>query len=420
MRQRAIFLSLVLTIFSMIVSACSGLLPLPDEPAAGEYGPAYSAQEHQMRAFDVLWDDLQNNYIYYSDSDVNWDDLYSQYTSKIKAGLTEDEFTSLMKGLETDLPDGSLVYQSRAERVEADIVDSSTYDGIGAFVGFQEKDTPHIVILAVIEGSPAAKAGLKAHDSIFSIDGSPILLEEGLGAVSRIRGPAGSSVTLNVQSPGEAQRSVEVTRAKLTTTGRLNAYMISGTEYGYLLFPPINYQGLDQDVSLALQTLSKDKPVKGLILDLRVVNASQGWPLDTVFALFHNGKIGELYNRTQKQPIEMKAQDIAGSQTLPLIILVGKNTGGFAEVFAASMQAYDRAVIVGEPTLGNVETQSAFLLPDGSRIFIESMSFRLANGIEIGATGITPDVKVEAGWDDILPAKDPVLDAGIAALEKTE
>ena len=238
-----------------------------------------------------------------------------------------------------------------------------------------------------------------------------------MSAVSRIRGPAGSSVKLDVQSPGGPQRSVEVTRAKLTTTGKLNGYNVTGTDYGYLLFPPIGYDGLDQDVLFAIQTLAKDRELKGLVLDLRIANATQGWPLDTLFTLFHNGNIGELYNRNEEQPVQVTGQDIAGSQTMPLVILVGRNTGGFAEILAASLQSYKRAVLVGEQTSGDIETQSAFFLPDGSRFFIDSTSFRLSNGDEIGNTGITPDTVVDAGWDEILPNNDPVLDQAVELLE---
>jgi carboxyl-terminal processing protease len=276
------------------------------------------------------------------------------------------------------------------------------------------------VILAVIDGSPAEAAGLKAHDSIFGIDGNPVLLEEGLDAVNRIRGPAGSSVSLEVQSSGKPQRTVDVERAKLTSTGKLEAYNIVGTDYAYLLFPPLGYTGLDQDVFNSLQKLSADRELKGLVLDLRIANSSRDWPLDALFTMFHNGKIGELYNRSQKQTVEVKGEDVFGSQTVPLVILVGKNTNGFSEIFAASLQMYKRATIVGETTPGDVETQSSFYLPDGSRVFVASTSFRLSNGEEIGNTGVKPDVQIAASWDQVLPSDDPVLDQAIEILGKTK
>ncbi len=133
--------------------------------------------------------------------------------------------------------------------------------------------------------------------------------------------------------------------------------------------------------------------------------------------MFHGDEIGELYNRNQEQVVQVQAQEVFGSQSVPLVILVGENTSGSPEVFAASLQMNERATLVGSPTGGDVETQSSFYLPDGSRIFVESTSFRLTDGTEIGQQGVTPDIQVEGGWDDVLPENDPVLDEAIQFLE---
>jgi carboxyl-terminal processing protease len=406
--------------FSFMVSACSGLVGLEDEPVTGDFGPAYSPQERQARTFEALWTNLQDNYIYFESADVQWDSIHDRYLKRIDSGLTNEEFTALLKELESDLPAGSLTYQSRAERIETDIGDLSTYEGIGAFVGFDEEPEPHIVLLGVIEGSPAEKAGLKAHDSIFAIDGSPVLLEEGLSVVDRIRGPSGSSVKLNVQTPGSPERSVEVKRAKLTSTGKLEAYEIPDTNYAYMLFPPVAYTAMMDDVLANLQTFTTNKTLEGLILDLRVAGSSRDWPFEALYTMFYNGTIGEFYNREGKQLLQVKGQDVFDSQSMPLVILVGQNTQGFPEILAGSLQMHKRATIVGDTTPGLIETTSSYYLPDGSRIFVETTSFVLPNGDEIGTHGVQPDVQVESGWDEILPDTDPVLEAAIETLRSQE
>ncbi|HET9905761.1 MAG TPA: S41 family peptidase [Anaerolineales bacterium] len=417
MKRKIIFPSLVL-IISVVLSACIGLIPLEDNTASGDFGPAYSSQEHQTRVFDAIWSHLQNNYIYYESASVDWDALNKKYLERINSGLSNEEFTTLIQELEAELPEGSMTYQSRAERIEAETSDLSTYDGIGAFIGFREDPVPHIILLSVIEGSPAELAGLKAHDSIFEIDGNPIQLEEGTNAVNRIRGPAGSSVTLNVQSPGESERSIELQRAKLTSTGALEAELIPGTNFGYLLLPPIGYENLVEDVLASLQSFSTNRTMEGLILDLRIAGSARGWPLEELFTLFHNGDAGEFYNnQNQKQVVSITGQDQFNSQSVPLVILVGNNTTGSPEILAASLQAADRAEIVGTTTPGEIESTASFYLPNGSRVFIESASFRLSNGDELGTSGVKPDVLVEADWDEILPDADPVLDAAVELLD---
>ena len=220
MNRKVKFFPLLLLIMSLGLSACIGLLPLEEEPVTGEFGPQTSPQEEQTRTFESLWQHLEDNYIYFETADVDWSALHDQYLARIKSGLSQEEFGGLIEELQAQLPEDSLVYQSRGERIEADLSDTSSYEGIGAFVGFSEEPEPHIILLDVIDGSPAEQAGLKPHDSIFSIDGRAILPEEGLSAVERVRGPAGSSVTLSIQSPSGEERSVEVRRGRLTSTGQ--------------------------------------------------------------------------------------------------------------------------------------------------------------------------------------------------------
>ena len=417
MNRKTKLLPLSILVLSLCLSACIGLIPLEEEPASGDFGPQTSLQEQQAATFETLWKHLQENYIYFESADVNWDTLHDQYLQRVEAGLTPEEFSALIEELEAELPEGSLAYQSRAERIKADVADTSSYEGIGAFVGFIEEPEPHIVLLDVIEGSPAEQAGLKAHDSIFEIDGSPILLQEGIAAVDRVRGPAGSSVTLSIQSPGEPVRSVEVKRGKLNSTGQLEAYNLTGTNYGYLLFPPVGYDTLEEDVVRSLQALTTNRTLEGLILDLRVASSTRGWPLEAIYTIFFNGPMGEFYNRNDKQLIQVEGQDVFGSQEVPLVVLVGRNTNGTPEILAASLQAHKRATVIGEKTPGSIEGATSYYLPDGSELFIETTSFMLSTGEEIGTQGVLPEFLVETGWDEIQPNDDPVLDQAIEHLD---
>jgi carboxyl-terminal processing protease len=420
MNKKTKLLPLSILVLSIFLSACVGLIPLEEEPVTGDFGPKTSLEEQQIATFETLWSHLEDNYIYFESADVNWDALHAEYLQRVEAGLTSEEFSALIEDLAAELPEGSMGYQSRAERIEADVADTSSYEGIGAFVGFSEEPEPHIVLLDVIEGSPAEQAGLRAHDSIFAIDGSPILLEEGLSAVDRVRGPAGSSVTLRIQSPGEPVRSVEVKRGKLNTTGRLEAFNLTGTNYGYLLFPPVGYDTLDEDVVQSMQAFTTNRRLEGLILDLRIASSTRGWPLEAIYTMFFSGPMGDFYTRNDKQTVQVEGQDVVGSQEVPLVVLVGRNTTGTPEILAASLQAQERAIVVGEQTPGSIEGATSYYLPDGSELFIQTTSFMLPNGKEIGTQGVVPDVPVEAGWDEILPDQDPVLDSAIELLDELQ
>jgi C-terminal processing protease CtpA/Prc len=95
------------------------------------------------------------------------------------------------------------------------------------------------------------------------------------------------------------------------------------------------------------------------------------------------------------------------------VVLVGENTSGFAEILAAGLQKGRRATIIGSPTPGDIETITSFYLPDGSHVGIQSTSFRLLTGEDIGLNGIKPDLLIAAGWDEVLPEADPLIDAAL-------
>ena len=419
MNHRKLSIFIFILLMTLGLSGCGSLLQAAEEAAGGDYGPAYVPEEQQTRTFEALWKDLTDNYVYFESATVDWDALHQKYTDRIKSGLTDKQFSDLLRELETDLPAGALVYQSRSERIEGDIADTSSYEGIGAIVGFQEEEEPHVVILDVVDGSPAENAGLKPHDSIYEIDGSPILLDEGLTVVNRIRGPAGSTVTLQVRSPGTGERAVKVTRGKLVSGGKIESRQIPNTNYGYILFPPLSYNTMLDDIRAALQEVTTNQKLEGLILDLRVAGSSRGWPLQELLGMFYNGSIGEFYNRNNETtPVTITGQDYLSSQTVPLVILIGANTSGSPEILAASLQAGKRATIVGEASSGSIEATEPFYLPDGSRAFIETVSFRMARGSELGTEGVQPDVKLDQGWDDIQPNADPVLEKAIDLLDE--
>jgi len=406
-----------LVALSIILSACLPTMQNDNETSTIPFGPQVTLQEHQTQVFDALWTDIKENYIYYQTADVDWNAIHTKYVDRINSKLTSEEFNNLLKGLESDLPKNEFVVESRDERIANDIAETSTYGGIGAFVGFEEKEVPHVVILDVMPGSPAEKAGLQAHDSILAIDGDPVRLEEGLNVVDRVRGAAGSTVALTIATPGEKERDVKLTRAQLTGTGKLKTEQLSDTNVGYVLLPPSASANMMDDLLSELTNFSANKEFKGLILDLRISNAASDWPLDAMLTLFENGDIGEVYNRSGSQKLHIDGQDKFGSQKMPLILLVGENTRGLAEVFTAAMQSNSRATVIGSKTSGDIETLNGFLLPDGSQIFIASTSFHFPGGTNIGMEGITPEVQIDARWDQIILDQDPVIQAAVQALE---
>ncbi len=422
MKSKPIMFIHGLVLLTLLLSAC---IPLPisqlkDEPAADlPLGPQISAQEQQVKVFETLWSGIQEHYIHAKNSGVDLETLHDETIDKINAGLSSEDFNALLHDLEDKLPAGDFAYVSRTEKIDGLLASTGTYSGIGAFVRFQGDGVPRVVILDVIPDSPAEKAGLQAHDSILAVDGEPIRLEEGQNAINRVRGPEGSDVTLTIQTPGRSTRDVKLTRAKINSSGVLKAEILPDTKIGYILFPASPYGGMTNDIVSALTEFSKDPELKGLILDMRISN-STSWPIQEMLTMFQNGNVGDLYDTEKSQPVTITGQDVNGSQTLPIAVLVGEYTSGIPELFAAAMQANDRAILVGAPTGGNIEVLNGYLLPDGSEYFIASTSFRVKGGDDVGLNGINPKVKVEAGWDEIVAGDDPVIKAAVESLEASQ
>lgn len=409
---------------SVVLFACAGIPafgnnePSPDDTP---YGPQISLTEHQTNVFEEILSRLEENYIYYESGQADWETLHQTYLDEINKGLDDSEFTDLMTQFEGEFAEGEIIYVTRGERIEADTAANlAEYGGIGAFINFEAEQVPHVVILDIIPGSPAEKAGLRAHDSVFAVDGSPVLLEEGGDVVLRIRGEAGTKVTLTVQTPGEDQREVEITRARINGITNLQVDELPNTDIGYMRIPTVGTTSLADEVAAALDEFSKNSEFKGVIIDLRIAGPNSNFPLEEMLMLFLDGTKIDIFSRTENETFQVEGQDLFGSQDMPIALLVGEHTSGLSEIFAAAVQESARGVVIGSNTAGSIEAFSAFQLSNGGQILIASASYRIGGSQELGVSGLKPEVRVEARWDEISPSSDPVIQQAIESIEALE
>lgn len=372
----------------------------------------------QTRTFESLRDAVKDNYVYEDLLGSAWAEAGEEAGVRLQAGLETDAFETLMSELLSELPDGTASYQSRQARIDQAVVDNDSYEGIGAFVSVRTEPDARVIVLFVMPGSPAEEAGLKDHDAILAIDGDPIDASGNSDPIARVRGPSGTDVAFTVRSPGEEARELIVTRGRIDLARyRLAWDTMAPDNVGYFLFPPVNYDELLQDFVLGMRALDTAGPIDGLILDLRIVSAGADWPVGSLLTLFSDGVVGEFYSRFQNGPVDVAGvDDFVGSQELPLALIVGPTTTGSAEIFAATLQAAGRATLVGAKTSGQIETVSPFHLPDGSRIFLATSSYRSGDGRELGLLGLEPDLPISADWDQVTPADDPAIDAALGAV----
>ena len=376
----------------------------------------------QQRTFESLWSIIDEQYVYDDFGGVDWAQIHDEYETQLAATLPADEFDDLMRQMVARLPAGTVVWQNREARIEQAAADNSGYGGIGAFVVVRRQPEPRIILLATMPDSPAETAGLQAHDRIVAVDGRPIAAEADSNPIASVRGPADSEVNLTIRSPGEPAREVILRRQQIEAAiPRLHWEMLADGRTGYFLFPSGAYEELLSDFLLGIQALSADGALDKVILDLRIVTIGQSWPAVSLLTLFMEGEIGEVYSRTMVNAIPVEGvDDFEETQRLPVAVLVGPDTTGPAELFAAAIQDAERGPIVGATTGGRVEALTMFGLPDGSQASIAVSSFRTAAGREIGLLGVTPDILAAEDWDEVTAVADPVREAAHQALSAEE
>lgn len=413
----------IAAVFLMAQLGCSALSAGGDSNAGSDIplGPQITQKEHQTGVFESVLSRIEDGYIYSGAAAVDLDSLRKKYQAEIDKGLTTAEFDQLMEQFTNEFPQGDILYITREERIEADTAaNTAGYGGIGAFVNFQAGDQPHVVILGIIPGSPAEKAGLKAHDSIYAVDGDPVRKEEGSDVVLRIRGEPGTKVVLTVHTPGRDERDVEITRAQITGIGELIAEELPDADAGYILLPTVGTEALTNDIIAALETFSKNSGLKGVILDLRIAGVNSNFPLEDMLTLFLDDIQIDVYTLQDSQTFTVKGRDYFGSQEIPIAVLVGENTSGPAEIFAAAVQENKRGIVIGSNTTGSIETSNSFVLPNGGQLIVAIASFRVGEDERLGIDGLSPEVRVEANWDEIIAGEDPVIQKAIEMLEVQE
>ncbi len=379
--------------------------------------PTIDPVSRHLAVFDRAWGAVESQYVRDDFNGLDWDSLGDEYRGQVSAGLSDEQFAETMQTLLANLPDNQATFETRAQRLELETADLRTYHGIGAFISFRQEPEPHVVILSVIRDSPAEAAGLDAHDSIYAIDGQPFTPADAEAPAERVRGEPDSTVVLTVQSPDGPRREVTIERAQIQAADVLRGGYLEDLGVAYYRIPVAAESTLGQTIAENLLSIGEDQPLNGLIIDLRVARSGNGsWPLSQMLTLFGNGEVGEYYTRDGSDPLAIEGRNLAGSQTVPMMILVGPDTEGAPEIFAAALQSAGRARLIGLPTPGSVEGITEVPLPDGSRMFLATSSFRTPDNVDLADTGLTPDVAVNGDWDQISSEQDPVLAAALSLL----
>ena len=390
--------------------------PIKLEMPVATGDPDEDAVEQQGRVLLKLPRVMERWYLYPEALEAWGNEVLLPAAELVAQGLDEPAFEALLDWVMQELGDEHSYIESPSEAAEADAAEEGRTDFVGMGVwSLAVRDRLTETVSAVHADSPAERAGVRPHDTLISVDGLPFVDEHGNG---RSRGPEGTSFTLTYERPGEGVREATLVRQRVTTSVPVDACLVAGTRIGYIMLPTFFQASVDDQVRDAIVAMTADGPLDGLVLDDRMNQGGLGDVLDPMLGMFTSGRIGAMVDRDGSEAIRVHGEDVGGSQSVPLVVLVGPHTNSFAEIFAGVLQHHWRATLIGSTTPGNVEQLHAFDLPFGWRVRLATDAFR-PFGADAGAwehTGIVPDIEVPARWDLFTEATDPGLAAAIDLL----
>jgi carboxyl-terminal processing protease len=277
------------------------------------------------------------------------------------------------------------------------------------YQSFENEDNPHLSgigvdvlpnargleVVDVFPGSPAASAGLGHGDVIVGVGGTSLAGRSAEFASAKIRGKAGTKVTLAIVSNGH-RHDVTITRANLVVpvaAGRIVKY--HGKKIGYLQFTSFTENSGPELRTQVRKVLAQG--AQGLILDLRENGGGLLNEAINVASIFlPDGTIVSTRGRAQPSQVYV-AQGNAIVPTMPLVVLVDRDTASSAEIVTAALKDRGRALVVGTHTYGKGVFQELMPLSNGGALDITVGEYFTPNGQNLGGKGVVQGKTVAEG-----------------------
>ena len=345
-RHRSLTATIVVVVGSGLLGGFFGRSALATQDAAAEH----------YRVFTAALAAIEDGYVGEVDSEQL---VYGAVTGMLQ---TLDPHSSFMD---------PRTYAQLRERQEG------RYYGLGITITVVDDD---ITVVAIFEGSPAYKRGLRRGDVIARIDGEDAKGWTSDQAVRKLRGEKGSFVELAIERHGYADLlPVRVERDEINIPTILGAFMLA-ERTGYIKLRDFS-ETTDRDLSRALRQLASEG-MERLMLDLR---DNPGGPLDQAIRVSNRFlPKGDLIVYTRGR-VANSDQDYRATQAseftdLALVVLVNRNSASASEIVSGAIQDHDRGLIVGETTFGKALVQSVYRISQGAGLALTTARYYTPSG----------------------------------------
>ena len=274
----------------------------------------------------------------------------------------------------------------------------SRFNGLGIEVSMKN-GLP--TVIAAMEDTPAAKAGVLSGDQILRINGISTERMDLQDAINVLRGPAGAKITLTLLRPSTKEiKEYTLQRAEIKIQSVKGARLLDPEftgpfKIGYIRLVQFNEPTADE-LSKALDELQK-QGMQALILDLR---NNPGGLLNSavdVCAQFlpPNTKVVSTQGRVASQQHDYSTSGAKKERpSFPMVVLINEGSASGAEIVAGALKDLHRAVLVGETTFGKGSVQNVMQLPDGSAVRFTTAKYYTPSKQVIQGNGVTPNIRV--------------------------
>ena len=265
------------------------------------------------------------------------------------------------------------------------------FGGLGIEVGME---AGVVKVIAPIDDTPAAKAGIKAGDYIVKIDDIQVQGKSLMEAVKLMRGPVGSTIELTIRRKGERKAINKTIKREIIEIKSVESKVLK-EKVGYLRLKAFNDNSSTQLIEKIKKIENKERPL-GYILDLR--NNPGGLLTQAIRVTDFFLDEGEIVSTRGRKAIEnrrffaKKGDRVKGK---PLIVLINNGSASASEIVAGALKDHKRAIILGSNTYGKGSVQSIIPLNNGGGMRITISKYYLPSGQSISGVGVAPDIFVD-------------------------
>ena len=295
--------------------------------------------------------------------------------------------------------------------------EENAYVGVGITIQQQGDDSGFLIVM-VTDGSPAKEAGIEVNDLLIGVEDQDVrgMTTDEVGLL--VKGEEGTKVSLTVLRKGE-NLTLSVERRRIEQPVAKGELL----ENGIGLVRVYNFDARCADETIAAIEQLRAEGARKLIFDVR--NNPGGFAEELVKLLDYLLPEGDLFRSVSFDGTEKVDTSDEKYLDMPMAVLVNGNSYSAAEFFAAALQEYEAAVVVGEPTVGKGYYQQTIPLGDGSAVALSTGKYFTPKGNSLAEKGITPTVRVDVDEETAAaiyygtskPAEDPQLQAAIKALK---